>query len=341
MSERKTAVVVCPGRGTYASAELGYLARHHGQRKDFIAMLDALRDRDGQTPISALDGAKKFSLRQHTTSENASLLIFACAIADFMAIDREKWDIVAVTGNSMGWYLALTAGGALTPENGARLVNTMGTLMQGEGKGGQIVYPVVDADWQPDVVREALVNDAIDSAKNIHHSIRLGGMRVLGAEARGLKALEEALPAEDRFPMRLANHAAFHTPLLSHVPPMARAALPADLFARPSLPLIDGQGTQHSPWSSDIARLYDYTLGAQIDTPFDFSRAIEVAAKDYAPDAFILLGPGTTMGAPVAQELIRWRWRGLTGKGAFKERQARDPLFLSMGMEEQRSLVTG
>jgi [acyl-carrier-protein] S-malonyltransferase len=39
--------------------------------------------------------------------DNASLLIYACALADFAAIDRDRFEVVAVTGNSMGWYLAL------------------------------------------------------------------------------------------------------------------------------------------------------------------------------------------------------------------------------------------
>ena len=336
---KKKAAIVCPGRGTYNAAELGYLARQHSDKGDFIAMLDALREREGQTPVSALDGAERFSLARHTSSENASLLIFACAIADFLSIDREQYEPVAVTGNSMGWYLALTAGGALPHEEGARLVNTMGTLMQAEGRGGQVVYPVVDNDWQPDAEKQALIDRLIAENETIHQSIRLGGISVLAADDAGLKLLEQELPAFDRYPMRLANHAAFHSPLLSHVPPMAKEKLGSEMFAKPALPLIDGKGNQWSPWSTDTAALHGYTLGAQIDTPYDFSKAIEVAAKEYAPDVFILLGPGTTMGAPVAQELIRHRWRGLTGKGAFKDRQGADPLVLSMGMDDQRKLV--
>ncbi|NHK28931.1 ACP S-malonyltransferase [Parvularcula flava] len=344
---RKKAVIVCPGRGTYNAAELGYLARHHADKGDFIAMVDALREAEGQTPVSALDVAERFSLARHTSSENASPLIFACALADFMAIDREQYDIVAVTGNSMGWYLALTAGGALSHEEGARLVNTMGKIMQAEGRGGQVVYPVVDDDWQP--VKEAAdfieasigLAAAPGSQMNIHASIRLGGLMVLGADEKGMKYLGNRLPRDGRYPMQLANHAAFHTPLLSHVPPLAQEKLGAEMFAKPAIPLIDGKGNQWSPWSTDTTALHGYTLGAQIDTTYDFSKAIEVAAKEYAPDVFILLGPGTTMGAPVAQELIRHRWRGLTGKSAFKTRQGSDPLILSMGMEDQRKLVVG
>ncbi|HEV7233141.1 MAG TPA: ACP S-malonyltransferase, partial [Sphingorhabdus sp.] len=136
---KQTALVVCPGRGTYNAAELGYLKTHHGARSEMIAKLDALRREREQTPISELDAAEKYAPSVHMTGDNASLLIYGCALADFAAIDREKYDIVAVTGNSMGWYLALACAGVLGFEAGGRLVNTMGGIMHRDGKGGQIV----------------------------------------------------------------------------------------------------------------------------------------------------------------------------------------------------------
>ncbi len=110
---KQTALVICPGRGTYNAAELGYLKTHHSDKAEMIAKLDALRREQGQIPISELDAADKYAPSVHMTGDNASLLIYACALADFAAIDREKYDVVAVTGNSMGWYLALACAGVL------------------------------------------------------------------------------------------------------------------------------------------------------------------------------------------------------------------------------------
>lgn len=120
MGDRKeTALVVCPGRGTYNATELGYLARHHHGGGELVARLDAMRFERGQPTISELENAAKFSRKLHMTGDNASLLIFACAMADFAAIDRERFDIVAITGNSMGWYLALAAAGRFRSTMGA------------------------------------------------------------------------------------------------------------------------------------------------------------------------------------------------------------------------------
>ena len=54
---RKTALVICPGRGTYNKDDLGYLARHHADKAEFIGAVDAARQELGQETVSALDGA--------------------------------------------------------------------------------------------------------------------------------------------------------------------------------------------------------------------------------------------------------------------------------------------
>jgi [acyl-carrier-protein] S-malonyltransferase len=343
---KEKALVICPGRGTYNATELGYLKTHHTARWDLVERLDALRRSAGQIPISELDGAEKYAPSTHMTGENASLLIYACALADFAAIDRDRYDVVAVTGNSMGWYLALAAAGILNFEGGARLVNAMGTMMHQHGKGGQIVWPIVDANWKIDPEKQRLVSALLAEAANdsdieVHLSIRLGGMKVFAANEPGLKWLGERLPKDDRFPMRLMNHSAFHSPLLDHIVPMAHAANPSADFCAGIIPAIDGQGRIWSPKAFDPESIYGYTLGAQLNRTYDFTRAVQVAAAEFAPDKIIVLGPGTTLGAPTAQSLIAGSWRGLSGKADFQARQTGNPVMLSMGISEQRELVTG
>jgi len=65
-----------------------------------------------------------------------------------------------------------------------------------------------------------------------------------------------------------------------------------------------------------------------------------VGIKDYAPDAIIILGPGSTLGGPAAQELIKHHWEGLESKDDFKQRQLDNPYIISMNIEEQRALAT-
>ena len=341
----KTAVVICPGRGTYNRAELGYLGRHFPDAS-LLAAFDAQRSAEGQPTLGELDGAERFSLSTHTRGDNASALIFAATLGDFLSIDREEIDIVAVTGNSMGWYSALACGGALSPENGFRVANTMGTLMQRSLIGGQLIYPFVGDDWQPNPARRAELLELVDeiAARPEHAlalSIDLGGMLVLAGNDAGLAAFEKSVePVQERFPMRLGNHAAFHTALQEPVAREGREQLPASLFGQSELPLIDGRGAIWWPGATDTEKLWGYTLGAQVTQSYDFTRAIAIAAREFAPDLFIITGPGTTLGGAVAQSLILANWRGMGGKDDFKLQQDKAGLLASMGMPDQRSTVT-
>lgn len=338
-------VVVCPGRGTYTKAELGSLGRLHPDKAALFARFDARRRAEGQETLADLDGAASYSVARHTRGDNASALIYAASYADFLSLAGVE--VVAVTGNSMGWYTALACGGALSAEDGFHVVNTMGALMQEALIGGQIVHPAMGEDWRPDPARGAQLLEKVAEidarpGRILGLSIALGGMLVLAGNAEGLADFEAEMPPEQgRFPMRLANHAAFHTALQAPVAARGQAALPESLFRQPGRPLIDGRGAVWWPKATDVAALRGYTLGHQVTEPYDFTRAITVAAHEFAPDAFVVLGPGTTLGGAVAQSLILADWRGMKDRKDFQTRQTESPLLIAMGREDQRGLVTG
>ncbi|NTT84929.1 ACP S-malonyltransferase [Tabrizicola fusiformis] len=338
----KTAVLVCPGRGTYTKSELGSLTRTFPDAA-LLARFDAARQALGQETLTALDTAATYSVAKHSRGDNASALIYACTLGDRLAL--KGINLVAVTGNSMGWYSALACAGALTPDNGFAVVNTMGTLMQQSLIGGQLVYPHMGDDWRPDPARKshllALVAEiATRPDHTLSLSIDLGGLLVLAGNETGLKAFEAAVPsAQGRFPMRLSNHAAFHTALQAPVAAEGRARLPETLFAQPKLPLIDGRGHIWWPGTATTATLRDYTLGHQVTEAYDFTAAIRTAAREFAPDYFIIPGPGTTLGGAVVQSLILAGWKGMGDKADFQRSQAEAPFLISMALPEQRALV--
>jgi [acyl-carrier-protein] S-malonyltransferase len=339
----KTAVLICPGRGTYGKGELGSLSKFTDPA--LLAQFDAERAWLGQETLTALDSATAYSVARHSRGDNASALIYACTYGDRLALDGVE--LVAVTGNSMGWYSALACAGAVSPMDGFTVVNTMGTLMQEALIGGQLVYPFMGEDWVNAPARRqellALVETIGDRpGHDLALSIDLGGMLVLAGNEAGLKAFEAAVPpVQGRFPLRLGNHAAFHTALQAPVAAKGRAALPKSLFTQPKTPLIDGRGHVWWPGAATTESLYNYTLGHQVVEPYDFSAAVRTAAREFAPDHFIVPGPGTTLGGAVAQSLIRANWRGLTNKADFQRMQAEDPFLISMALPDQRALVTG
>ncbi len=341
---RKTAIVVCPGRGTYNKSELGYLYRYHADKPELIKSFDDYRQQNRQATITELDQAKVFDPRTHTRGDNASSLIYACAYADFLSINRERFDIVGVTGNSMGWYVALACANSLNPQNALTLINSMGNLMHTQAEGGQLIYPLLDENWQAIPGHAETLNALLQEINQrqdceLYDSILLGGMRVFAGNNAALDALMASLPKEQAYPMRLPNHAAFHSPLMQGISVQARELMPDNLFHPPEVPLIDGRGSTWQPLSTEITDLWDYTLGHQIVETYHFSHALQTSVQEFAPDCLIIPGPGNTLGGATAQALIEIQWQGLKSKQDFLERQQSDSLILSMGLDEQRRMV--
>jgi acyl transferase domain-containing protein len=208
-----------------------------------------------------------------------------------------------------------------------------------------VIYPICDGEWRKspekiEIVEKAIAEASRKSGQEIYLSIALGGYVVLGAEQEGLNALLKELPAIENYPFQLINHAAFHTPILRGVAEKAFLTLPETLFKRPEIPLIDGRGCIWQPYSTRIEDLYHYTLGHQVVEPYDFTRAISVALKEFAPDHLVLLGPGSSLGGSIGQVMVELGWRGIDSKTKFTEVQATNPLLLAMGRSDQRSQVS-
>jgi [acyl-carrier-protein] S-malonyltransferase len=335
---RLRALIACPGRGSYGRAQLGSLPAGD----PIVAALDRFRARLGRPALSGLDRAPEYAPRLHVAGEHASLLTFACTAVDLAALDHNRLDIVGVTGNSLGFYTALYAAGALDLGGAARLIETLGHAQTENVIGGQLMYPVVGDDWRPSAANQAAVAAALDHP-GVHVSIRLGGTIVLGADADGLGHARRVLPAIERggvrYPAQLPLHSAFHTPLMAATGERARAEL-ADLAIRsPSITLIGGDGVVHRPWANPAA-LWSYTLGPQLVEPFDFTRAIATALGELGPDVIVLPGPGDTLGGPIGQILVAERWRGLRDRAGFLALQASEqPIVLAMHRPEQRARV--
>jgi [acyl-carrier-protein] S-malonyltransferase len=347
VAERLAALIVCPGRGSYGKAELGYLKRLHADKAELIETVDRKRSERGQPTISALDGAERFSMATYSRGDIASPLIFTASYADFLAVDRSRYDIAAVTGNSMGWYTALACADVVTLEHGFSIVDAMGEHSQAGEPGGQVLLSVVDEEWhEVPGLRENLLGlvETIGSRPDcaLHVSIELGGMIVFAGNDAGLDdLLAEAPHTPGREPLRLVNHGPFHSPLMQGSSERASARLPANWFGAPGAPMIDGRGHVWRPLASSPDALWRYTFVTQILETYRFTRAIQVAVREHAPDRIILLGPGDSLGGAIAQALIAIEWKGLRSKRDFQEMQASSPFLLAMGREDQRALVAG
>src|SRR3546814_992920 len=87
-----------------------------------ISNFDAQRRERGQPTVSELDGADRFSVATHMRGDVAAPVIYTATALDYLSIDRDKFDVVAALGNSMGWYSALACAGAVSVEDGFRKI---------------------------------------------------------------------------------------------------------------------------------------------------------------------------------------------------------------------------
>ncbi|MEZ6017661.1 MAG: ACP S-malonyltransferase [Planctomycetota bacterium] len=334
---RVRAAVLCPGRGSYTEASLRSLPADHA----YVRAAEQLRAEVGLEPLLALDRAERFEPARHLRPAHVSPLIYVRSMLDVVEA-RAAYDVVAIGGNSMGWYTALAAAGALSFEDGFRLVQGMSLLQEqhasGAAAGGQVIYPTVDDAWRADPERAAAVEAALASSNGAAFpSIRLGGYRVLAGSNAGISHLLKALPqvrvGKVTYPFKLAQHGPYHTHLAAPVADAARASLAGLQFRAPEVTLIDGRGRRHTPWSADVAALADYTFGAQVTTPYDFTASVLVALREYAPERLVLPGPGNTLGGVCGQVLAAEGWRGVHSKDDFTALQASDaPLVVSMDL---------
>jgi [acyl-carrier-protein] S-malonyltransferase len=334
----RRAVIVCPGRGAYTAASLGSLPAGHPA----IERAEELRAAYGLEPLLELDGAAAFDPARHLRPANASPLTFLASMLDAETAVADH-AVTAVVGNSLGWYTALAVAGALEFEDAYRLVQEMAILQEDPlpsgGPGGQLIYPLTDATWRPDPELRAAVSAALANGNHgsghVHESIELGGYAVLAGDEAGMTQLLRSLPAtrvgERLYPLRLALHGPYHTPLVAHVAAAARERLAELDWRPPRFTLVDGRGARWSPWSTDPDALRNYTLGEQVTTPFRFATSVRVALREHAPDVLVLLGPGNSLGGICGQLIVAEGYRGIDSREAFESAQrSAEPLVLSM-----------
>jgi len=327
----KRGVLVCPGRGSYTKRTRNSLPNDHA----WVRRAEELREEYGLEPLLALDRAERWRGATHLRPDNVSPLIWLISMLDAEQAKREH-AVVAVAGNSMGWYTALAVAGALEFDDGFRLVQEMALLQMEHADGGQVLYPLVDEEWRIDPRQVEHVEEAVaSSGGEAFPSIALGGYAVLAGTEKGMEHLEKALPFVEMgpslFPQRLKMHGPYHTPLLEGVAEKARRQLARLGWRAPEITLVDGRGVRFTPWGTDPDELRDYTLGAQIATPFQLTASVRVALREYAPDLLILPGPGNTLGGICAQICIMEGYEGIRSRSDFEKIQEGDaPVIWSM-----------
>ena len=335
---RERIVIICPGRGSYTRDTQGYLNKYIQSSSNKIKYMDDERNNAGLPTLTEID-SQKFKANIHMKGEHASTLIYACSLVDYYSIDQSKYKIVAILGNSMGWYSTLSFSKSLHYQKAYGLIDVMGSMMKNKIIGGQIIYSIADDDWN---INKDLMMQCLKEVEKVGAkiSIYLGGYIVIGADQEALNTLLKRLPKKDNYPFQLPYHAAFHTPLLQSISKEAKEIFSKDTFLKPQTPIIDGRGYIWSPWSTNETDLWNYTFDHQVSNTYDFTKSLTVSIKEFSPDKIVLLGPGNTLGGAIGQILCKLKWKNIASKKDFVSLQKENPFLISMGIPDQRELIS-
>lgn len=161
--------------------------------------------------------------------------IFACSLAIYASWQPGQAEAlpVAAAGHSLGEYSALVAAGALTLEDGARLVALRGRLMQeaaDRAQGGMYAILGLDGESVASACLEASLPEGGPEETVVLANDNAPEQQVISGGERALQravALLKAAGAKRVLPLKVAG--AFHSPLMEP----AAAELRAAVFAAP------------------------------------------------------------------------------------------------------------
>ncbi len=175
-----------------------------------------------------------------TLTANAQPALMACSLATVRALEAEGVSIDAATfvaGHSLGEYSALTAAGALTLADAARLLRARGEAMQAAvpvGEGAMAAILGLDLETVQSVV-ETAAQGQVCAAANDNDPAQVV---VSGHKGAVERATAEAKSAGARRALMLPVSAPFHCSLMEPAArAMAQALAEVDIL-RPAVPLV-------------------------------------------------------------------------------------------------------
>lgn len=196
----------------------------------------------------------------------------------------------ATAGHSLGEYTALVAAGALSFEDGLRLVQVRGQLMGTFGEGEMLALPLDLATVRP----------LADQYYCGISGLNLPQQTVVGGATEDLDALAQAvsLAFPNKRAVRLRTEGAFHTFYMIEAAKRFRSVLADTAMSTPKVRVLSNYlGNYHEPDPDTIrSRLF-----FQLFHPVDWYGCLQAALADHI-DSFVEFGGGIGRGETPAEK---------------------------------------
>jgi [acyl-carrier-protein] S-malonyltransferase len=270
-----------PGQGSQYVGMAKDLYEQHPDARKLFDQADAIVG----FPLSAvcLQGPEE-ELRQ---TRNTQPAIFLHSIIAARLYRSEQASMAA--GHSLGEYSALVYAGALTFEDGLRLVRLRGELMQQAGieqPGTMAAVVGLEPSAIGDVCR--IASDAgIVQAANFNSP---GQIVISGSVAGVRRAMELSKERGAKLVKELPVSGAFHSPLMESAKSGLRNALEKTSIHDASIPVYANVSARPVRKADEIRRL----LNEQLTSPVRWEETIQNMAADGA-STFVEIGPGKVL----------------------------------------------
>jgi [acyl-carrier-protein] S-malonyltransferase len=222
-----------------------------------------------------------------TKTENAQPGIFLVSWAAFQLLKEQApaLQFDATAGLSLGEFTALTAAGAMSFEDGLRVVRQRGRFMQEAcdvTQGGMAAVIGLD---------EAPTREVCAEAGVVLANLNCPGQLVISGEADKIaRAVELAKAKGAKRAIALPVAGAYHSPLMASAQPRLQAELAGVKLSPPAVPVISNvTGLAHGSPADISARLVE-----QVTSSVLWEKSMRfLLAQGFT--RFIELGPGTAL----------------------------------------------
>lgn len=220
-------------------------------------------------------------------TEVAQPALFYCGVALGTILIEGGLQLTVAAGHSLGEYCAVVVAGALTPEDGMRLVLERGRLMAAAPKGTMAAVLGLERPVLGQLCAEAAAGGECCVIANDNSP----GQLVVSGSAPGVERLGElakAAGAKRVVPLNVGG--AFHSPLMADSAAAFAAVLDQVEFAEPRIPVAAGVSGTISSTAAEIRN----GLRLQLAGPVLWADTVRVMAAA-GVESFLECGPGTTL----------------------------------------------
>ena len=200
----------------------------------------------------------------------------------------EEFQPDMVAGHSLGEFSALVASGALSFEDGLKLVSKRAMAMQKACEMTPSTMAAVLAlpDEKVEEICATITDETVVCA-----NYNCPGQLVISGTVPGIEAAcEKLLAAGAKRALKLKVGGAFHSPLMEPARAELAAAIEATTFSAPTCPIYQNVSTKAETCPDTIKA----NLIAQLTAPVRWTQSVQNMIADGA-DHFIELGPGAVL----------------------------------------------